>query len=234
MIDKQKTLYLFGYDPDKYSCQSKKKIVRICDKCGREQIVGKRDGYNLCQRCSKIGRKFTEKHKDNIRKAVSDEKHPNWGKKRSSATRKKIGKSQIGRKPTLETRKKLREAWIGREITLETRKRISNANSGEKHPNWRGGISFGKYCKFFNKLLKQQIRDRYHNRCYLCGKTKEENGLSLSVHHVNYNKDCLCASLCDFVPLCHSCHGKTNFNRRYWEDLIMCYIYPNRFFMIDI
>lgn len=234
MIDIQKTIDLFGYNPDKYSDQSKNKVVRICDKCGREQIVGKRGGYNLCQRCSKIGRKLTEEHKDNIRKAVSGEKHPNWGKKRTPETRKKVSESQIGRRPTPETRKKLSKSRIGRVITPETRKKISDANLGEKHPNWKGGISFGKYCKLFNKRFKETIRGIYHNKCFLCGKTKEENGENLSVHHVNYDKGCLCGSICEFVPLCRKCHMETNFNRNYWEDLIMCHLYPYRFSMVDI
>lgn len=234
MINKQKTIDLFGYNPDKYSDKSKKKVVRICNDCGREQIVGKRDSHRLCQRCIKIGRKLTPEHRSNISKAVSGKNHPNWGKKRTLETRKKIGESQIGRKFTPETRKKLSVAARKRTVTPETRKMISDANLGDRHPNWKGGISFGKYCKLFNKRFKKMIREIYHNKCFLCGKTKEENREALSVHHVNYDKDCLCGSICEFVPLCRKCHMKTNFNRNYWENLIMCYLYPNKFFMVDI
>ena len=106
--------------------------------------------------------------------------------------------------------------------------------SGENNSRWKGGISFGKYCKLFNNQFKKIVRNDYHNKCFLCTKTKEENNRELDVHHVNYNKDCLCGSPCEFVPLCMSCHRKTNGNRRYWEDLIMCYLYPNRYFIVDI
>ena len=105
---------------------------------------------------------------------------------------------------------------------------------GEKAPGWKCGLSFGKYCKLSNESFKKSVRDNYHNTCYLCGKTKQEEGQNLAVHHVNYNKDCLCGSSCEFVPLCRSCHAKTNQNRQYWEDLIMYYLYPNRYFMTDL
>ena len=79
-----------------------------------------------------------------------------------------------------------------------------------------------------------KIRNNYNNICFLCGKTKEENGKNMSIHHTNYDKNCLCGNNCEFVPLCISCHAKTNYNRNYWEDLIMNYLYPNRYFMVEI
>ena len=93
------------------------------------------------------------------------------------------------------------------------------------------GFAIKKYCHLWTESFRQQIRNQYHNKCYLCGKEQDRK---LSVHHVNYDKDCLCQKTCEFVPLCQSCHVKTNFNRNYWENLIMCYLYPNRYFMGDI
>ena len=37
---------------------------------------------------------------------------------------------------------------------------------------------------------------------------------------------------CEFVPLCQSCHAKTNGNRQYWENLIMGYLYPERYLCV--
>lgn len=108
------------------------------------------------------------------------------------------------------------------------------AHSGEKSYMWKGGISFGEYCEKFNTSFKNKIRNNYNNICFLCGKTKEENGKNMSIHHTNYDKNCLCGNNCEFVPLCISCHAKTNYNRNYWEDLIMNYLYPNRYFMVEI
>jgi hypothetical protein len=101
---------------------------------------------------------------------------------------------------------------------------------GEDNPNWKGGISFEPYCHKFNKKFKNYIRAKFGNVCYLCGKTVEENGENLSIHHVNYNKACGCANTkedrktdnneCQFVPLCRSCNSKMNKNRDYWENHI--------------
>lgn len=93
---------------------------------------------------------------------------------------------------------------------------------GENCPGWKGGISFEPYCTKFNNVFKESIREKFERVCFLCPTTEEENGQKLSVHHVNYNKDCLCDdSDCEFVPLCRRCHSKTNSNRHYWEKLIL-------------
>ena len=106
--------------------------------------------------------------------------------------------------------------------------------AGDKHPNWKGGITNAPYCEKFNDSFKEKIRNLFNRLCFLCGMDEEENGQKLSVHHTNYDKDCLCNSNCEFVPLCTKCHGKTNYQRQYWEDLIMCYLYPDRITMIDL
>jgi hypothetical protein len=92
-------------------------------------------------------------------------------------------------------------------------------NSGWRNKNWRGGISNGKYCHKFNNNLKTRVRSFFENKCILCGKSQDENGRSLHVHHVNYNKNACCdSSKVMLVPLCNECHGMTNQNREYWED----------------
>jgi endogenous inhibitor of DNA gyrase (YacG/DUF329 family) len=108
--------------------------------------------------------------------------------------------------------------------------------TGESCPAWIDGRSFGKYCKLFNTQFKEKVRDFYNRRCFLCGKTQKDNSEKLSVHHVNHDKDCLCGSLCDFVPLCRICHTKITgkYIERYWEDIIMCYLYPERYFLINV
>jgi len=103
-----------------------------------------------------------------------------------------------------------------------SRECYGKAHKGKKNGRWKGGISFEPYCIKFNASFKHNNRDQFNNVCFLCGKTEKKNGRALDVHHVNYNKNCGCDNTtCICVPLCHSCHSKTNGNRKYWEKKIM-------------
>lgn len=90
---------------------------------------------------------------------------------------------------------------------------------GKNATNWQGGLSFEPYCLKFNEEFKEYIRNKFGRVCFLCPKTEAENGRKLDVHHVNYNKNCGCDNdeTCQFVPLCRSCNGKVNKNRKEWE-----------------
>jgi len=91
--------------------------------------------------------------------------------------------------------------------------------SGENSPGWKGGISFEPYCSKFNKEFKNRVRAFFGYKCVECGRTQEENGRSLSVHHVNYNKMVCCNDVKPlFVALCHGHNAMANFNRGFWED----------------
>lgn len=96
------------------------------------------------------------------------------------------------------------------------------AQRGENHPNWQGGLTEQKYCYKFDNKLKEKVREKYGRQCLLCGKSEEGNGRKLCVHHVDYDK----ARGCNgkkwlLVPLCSSCHGKSEHSRNYWESLIL-------------
>lgn len=90
-------------------------------------------------------------------------------------------------------------------------------NHGENHPSWRGGVSFEPYCPKFNKAKKEAVREEWGRVCAACGKTEQENGSKLRVHHIDYDKEQGCKGKEFFlIPLCTSCHGKTNRNRKLW------------------
>ena len=150
--------------------------------------------------------------------------HHSKGVSRSDEHKKKISEAHkgnnfaLGYKHTDETLKKMR----CRKHTNETKEKIAKANRGEKGPSWKGGISFEPYCSKFNNSFKESEKDIFDRKCVMCGKTETENRKKLSVHHVNYNKECLCAEVeCEFVPLCRSCHSKTNHSRDYYENMIL-------------
>ena len=120
-----------------------------------------------------------------------------------------------------EIRKKISESLKGRHLTEENKKKISESLkgkfSGERHPNWQGGISFEPYCVKFNKEFKERVRAFFGYKCIEC--QKPQNGAKLAIHHVNFNKKTCCDnSIPLFVPLCNSCHGKTGRNREYWQQ----------------
>lgn len=88
---------------------------------------------------------------------------------------------------------------------------------GKDHPSWKGGSSFEPYCPKFNKEFRERVRAFFNYTCLLCG--VPQNGRLLGVHHCNYNKNSCCdTSIPLFVPLCASCHTKTNHDREYWQQ----------------
>ena len=188
------------------------------------------------------GRKVTDEVRKRLSKINSGKNHPQYGIKRSEETRKKLSLAGKGRITSAETRKKLSDLHKGSKRSDETKKLLSQLRTGslnpmygitgENHHSWKGGLSFEPYCPKFNNKFKELIRDKFDRKCFLCDKSESEimksqrehgkQAYRLSVHHVDYNKDCLCNDIkCEFVPLCHSCHIKTNHNRDYYENLIL-------------
>ena len=146
----------------------------------------------------------------------------------SAETLKKMSDSQKKRKSfTNIHRERLSDSHKKENLSVETRKKMSESQMGEKNHNYINGNS-NKYCSLFNEKLKEKIREKFDRKCFLCGLNEEQNGRKLSVHHISYNKDCLCdGKECYFIPLCDSCHTKTNFNREFYEIfLTRCCKYP--------
>ena len=95
----------------------------------------------------------------------------------------------IGRK--ISEHRKLHK-W-GSPISEEHKKKISEANSGERNGNWKGG----KRRNY--EFLKTKIRNGEIKNCYECGEEKP-----LDVHHIDENRDN--DSMDNLKILCESCH----------------------------
>ena len=89
--------------------------------------------------------------------------------------------------------------------------------AGENCCHWRGGISKLPYSALWTEQLKEKVRVRDNFQCQLCKIPELEFKHRLSIHHIDYDKK-NCA-LDNLICLCNQCHTKTNFNRRYYENL---------------
>ena len=83
----------------------------------------------------------------------------------------------------------------------------------EKHSNWQGGKSYEPYTIDFDKEIKQLVLELRGNTCFLCG----SNEGVVCIHHIDYNKQ-NSNDITNLIPLCRSCHMKTNYNRGYWKN----------------
>ena len=115
-------------------------------------------------------------------------------------------------------RRKLSEANKGKRFPEEQKRKMREAQRGEKNPNWRGGIWKELYPTYWTDDLKESIRKRDNYICQMegCGVHQDELERRLDVHHIDYDKDNLDPK--NLISLCINCHGKTNFNRDYWEN----------------
>lgn len=198
-----------------------------------------------------FGKHCTEEHKKLLREIALNNGNcppPSWGRPVSNETREKIGDAQRGEKnhrfgkvTSYETKKKISESKMGVGKSAETRLKMSIASKGDKNNSWKGGISFEPYCPKFDSELKQRIRDHYNNCDFFSGLPDHIcnviNGVvrKLAVHHIDYNKMQGCDDIkFGLIPLSHSNHTKTNFNRSFWERLI-CYAldYDETYYNLD-
>ena len=96
-----------------------------------------------------------------------------------------------------------------------------------------------KYDINFNNKFKRVIRKRDNQVCMLCEVHREKLNKVLDVHHIDYNKLLSVPQNC--ISLCHSCHPKTNHNRKYWvkffQDLLSDryeYEYENQEIVLEV
>jgi hypothetical protein len=173
---------------------------------------------------ARTGKTLSPTHRTNISASHAGKKRepfsPAWIAKMSESHKGKFAGENhpfYGKHLSEETKAKLSLKNKGQKRSKEFCNRISEAIKGEGHPNWKGGISFEPYCPKFTKEFKERVRQFFGHKCVECG--EPQNGVKLSVHHVNFNKKTCCDNSTPlFVALCHSCHSKTGFNREYWEQ----------------
>lgn len=197
------------------------------------------------------GRSHTPEHIEKVRQANSTpesrllHRRSRLGKKASESTRAKLrllkagNQNMLGKHHSEETKRKMSEARKGIKYSKETKAKIGaywiGKVDGDKNPAWKGGISFFPYCPKFTKEFKERVRKFFGYICVECGKHQNLFKQKLDIHHVNFDKMVCCDDTKPlFVPLCRSCHSKTNHASDHFEqkftDLILeqyggnCYV----------
>lgn len=96
-----------------------------------------------------------------------------------------------------------RNPFYGKKHTPEARAKMGGP-AGPTNPGWKGGVGTLPYGPEFTKKFKRMIRERDKHTCQKCGKTREENGRTLDVHHIDndkFNNDPT-----NLAAVCQSCH----------------------------
>jgi len=202
-VRKGKPLSQMGHKPDCSCC--------IC-KARRGETRGRpvSDETRRRIRLAKLGTHHSAESKEKNRLA-------HLGKKQTEESNRKRSMAQLGKaKPAVSAalKGKTYEELYGEEKAEEMRER----RTGDNNCNWAGGLSRFPYPLRFNAALKKYIRER-DSVCQLCGKTKEGNSQSLSIHHIDYDKENL--SLNNLIALCRSCNSKVNKNRDHWSNYFL-------------
>jgi len=156
----------------------------------------------------RLGIPHTEETKEKLRKSSTGNKHA-LGMRHSEETKKHLSEVRLGKK----------NYFYRKKHTKETRGKMSKNHadvSGNRNPNWQGGINNLPYGWGFNDKLKLEIRTRDDFTCQFPNCGNRENGKAFLVHHINYNKEDHRKE--NLITLDNSCHAKTNYNREFWKN----------------
>jgi hypothetical protein len=171
---------------------------------------------------------------ERLKRSLALKGKPAWNKgltKDNNEIMSKISKKLKGINLSEETRLKISLSLKGK---IPKNLSLLNANkNGSGNPMWRGGTSYMPYDTRWGRSFRRFIRERDNQTCMNCGIHREELKVSLSVHHIDYNKQNTIKENC--ISLCPTCHIRTQRDRSHWtkifqEKLIKLYDYK---YMVD-
>jgi len=207
MIDEEATHNKYGYYSTNLSPQSHKLVICVCDKCGSIYETRKGRARNLCKSCvmsgernPRFGKPMLPQNKKALIKSHTGENHWCFGKHLSAEHRKKISDNHADVSGA-------NHPLYGTHLSQIHKQHISAGRVGIEYGEWSDYANPSKYCSRFDETCREHNRDRYDRKCFICGKTEEQNDIRLSVHHVDRNKD----QGCDghdwrLIPVCKVCH----------------------------
>ncbi len=193
------------------------KVKRICGKCNKEFLAKdcpSRIGRGMfCSRhCARSSHVLLSETKEKIKAFMLV--HPNRGQFKKGIGPWNKGKTGIYSEATIMSMKL--SAKSRPTPSEKTRKIWSSKRIGNKNPNWRDGLSQKKYV-LFTRSLKLKIRERDNFTCQKCCKTEKNLGYTLSVNHIDFNKQNYSEN--NLNALCKSCNSVINFSRDYWTNV---------------
>jgi len=154
--------------------------------------------------------KRTKEHKELMRQKMLGRNVP-WAKGKKRPEQSKRLKEWWRKHPKEREKARKRGLLLVQDkIYLQ---KLSELLSGKNNPNWKSGLSKKPY-KGFYKKLKDEIRKRDKYTCQLCGKTEKELGYTLSVNHIDFNKENNAPK--NLNALCKRCNSLINFDREKW------------------
>lgn len=172
--------------------KGKKFVIHRCKNCGK--VLKRKNPSGLCRRCVGIGRKMSIDTKRRMSIAHKGKVFSDEHKKRLSQSKSGTNNPQFGKKHSEEHKRK-----------------IGNAEKGNKHWNWRGGIT-PTQMKIRNSETYKQWRNEVYGRdnwtCRICGKKCESK--DIVAHHLKSFSEHpeLRFDVDNGITLCRSCHSK--------------------------
>ena len=236
MIDEQATFEKFGYYSTNLSFRSNKKIVAVCDGCGKIRLLSKNIYRDLCLLCSqrkrqKVIKPEFVKEQDRFIKGTQIDRILTIEKFKYDPInlKEKSCKKIIVKCQKCNKIREIRNSAYHDLCKLCTNKqeknriKISCSLQGIPIEEFSGFVNNQKYCSRFNESCKESNREKYNRECFICGKL-EENNLTknneqrkLSVHHVDMSKSQGCnGEQWKLIPVCMSCHSRIH--NDLWEN----------------
>lgn len=218
LADKYRAEYTIWYDKTCEFCgnpfrvsssqKNKKFCSKECENESRRTLARDKDGLYLNQyKCKGCGKTFLNKSTNIIKRSYCDDCLPKW---RSShqITKVKTNCATCG-KPMWITKSRFLTNSFNycsiRCMSVHYKQRFS----GENSPTWKGGSKNHYQGNWLAQRNKARYRDSY--KCQICGKTEEELGKELSVHHIRlyrlYKDKTRANKLYNLVCLCPDCHS---------------------------
>lgn len=156
---------------------------------------------------------FTEEHRKNMSLSKKGKPSRHKRKKKSEEFKVKVSNSKKWCIP----RNKWLKTWIVPKTAFKKWQKLDDCKKWDKHRNWQWWKSFEEYPQNWTNTLKRSIRERdnYTYQIY----SKSQGDVAHNVHHIDYNKkNCNPENL---ITLCKTCHNKTNFNKKYRENILL-------------